>query len=102
MPSLRATPLAQAFRTYTITYVNGQMTVNPAALAIAARNINKVVGTAYTFAGTEFTAMGLVNGDNVTSVTLTSAGARGRRARPLCDHAKRRCRLGPRELCHRL
>ena len=28
-----------------------------------------------TFAGTEFTASGLVNGDTVTSVTLTSAGS---------------------------
>ena len=35
----------------------------------------KTYGDLVTFAGTEFTPAGLVNGDVVTSVTLTSAGA---------------------------
>jgi putative nucleotidyltransferase with HDIG domain len=49
--------------------------VNKATLTITANGLNKAYGTALTFAGIEFTADGLVNGDTVTSVTLTSAGA---------------------------
>jgi hypothetical protein len=50
-------------------------------LVITADNATNVEGNTLTFAGTEFTtagtggALGLVNGDTVTSVTLTSAGA---------------------------
>ena len=60
---------------YTINYVNGTLTVNPATLTITAANRTKTYGQAVTFAGTEFTTTGLVNGNTVTSVTLTSAGA---------------------------
>jgi hypothetical protein len=49
--------------------------VTPAALTITANNRSKTYGQAVTFAGTEFTPTGLVNGDHVTSVTLASAGA---------------------------
>jgi len=59
---------------YEITYVDGTLTVNPKAITIAASDRTKTYGTAVTFAGTEFTATGLVNADTVTSVTLTSAG----------------------------
>ncbi|HEX7174238.1 MAG TPA: MBG domain-containing protein, partial [Pyrinomonadaceae bacterium] len=45
------------------------------ALAITANNPSKVYGQTVTFAGTEFTSVGLVGGDSVNSVTLTSAGA---------------------------
>ncbi len=45
------------------------------ALSITANNITKCSGATYTFAGTEFTTAGLVPGDAVSSVTLTSAGA---------------------------
>jgi hypothetical protein len=45
------------------------------ALTITASSTSKPYGQAVTFAGTEFTASGLVNGDTVTGVTLTSAGA---------------------------
>jgi hypothetical protein len=51
------------------------VTVHPAALTITADNASKVYGQTVTFAGTEFTTAGLVNGDTVTGVTLTSAGA---------------------------
>jgi Tol biopolymer transport system component len=51
------------------------LTVNPAPLTITANGANKTYGTALTFAGTEFAASGLVNGDAVTGVTLTSDGA---------------------------
>jgi hypothetical protein len=51
------------------------LNVNKATLTITAKDKNKPYGTTLTFAGTEFTQVGLVAGDSVTSVTLTSAGA---------------------------
>src|SRR5208282_3915495 len=60
---------------YTITYANGALTVSPAALSVTASNRTKTYGQAVTFAGTEFTPVGLVNSDTVTTVTLTSTGA---------------------------
>ena len=60
---------------YTITYATGNLTLNKAALTITANNRTKTFGQAVTFAGTEFTPNGLLNGDTVTSVTLTSSGA---------------------------
>ena len=48
---------------------------NLTSLTITANNTSKTYGDTVTFAGTEFTASGLVNGDTVSSVTLTSAGA---------------------------
>jgi subtilase family serine protease len=61
---------------YSITYVNGTLTVNPAPLTITATNQSKTYGAALTPAGTEFTtgAGQLLNGDKVTSVTLSSSG----------------------------
>ena len=44
------------------------------ALTIAANNQDKVFGNLFTFAGTEFTADGLVNNDMIGSVVLASAG----------------------------
>jgi hypothetical protein len=44
-------------------------------LTVTANNQTKTYGQTVTFAGTEFTTGGLVNGDTVTSVTLTSSGA---------------------------
>ena len=60
---------------YDITYVNGTLTVSPRALSITAGSSSKDSGTTATLTGTEFTANGLVNGDRVSRVTLTSAGA---------------------------
>jgi putative NADPH-quinone reductase len=60
---------------YTITYATGLLTVAPAALTVTANNRTKTYVQTVTFAGTEFTSAGLVNGDTVTSVTLTSSGA---------------------------
>src|ERR1019366_9439792 len=58
-------------------YVDGQLTVNPAALAltITADNLSKTYGNTYSFLGSEFTDTGLLNGDTVTGVNLASAGA---------------------------
>src|SRR5258708_22402601 len=60
---------------YTISYVNGKLTVNPAQLTITPKNATKNSAQTITFAGIEFTPTGLLNSDIVTSVTLTSAGA---------------------------
>src|SRR5262249_36874878 len=60
---------------YALTFANGTLTVTSAALTITAKDASKTYGQSVTFAGTEFTSSGLVNGDSVTSATLTSAGA---------------------------
>ena len=60
---------------YSFQFVNGTLTVNPASLTVSAKNANKTYGQTVTFAGTEFTSSGLVNGDTVSSVTLASSGA---------------------------
>jgi len=56
-------------------FINGTLAVGPAALTITANNKSKTYGQAVTFAGTGFTCAGLVNGDTVSGVTLSSAGA---------------------------
>ncbi|HSL28108.1 MAG TPA: MBG domain-containing protein [Anaerolineales bacterium] len=60
---------------YTISFVNGTLTVNARLLTITADDQNKTYGEPFTFTGTEFSVVGLVNGDDVASVTLTSTGA---------------------------
>jgi hypothetical protein len=60
---------------YSISYANGTLTVDPKVLTITANNASKTYGVTKTFAGTEFAAPDLVNGDLVASVTLTSTGA---------------------------
>src|SRR5207247_1749736 len=60
---------------YTTAAATAQITVNPAVLTVTANNRTKTYGQTVTFAGTEFTPAGLVNGDTVTSVALTSSGA---------------------------
>ncbi|MBI4808959.1 MAG: filamentous hemagglutinin N-terminal domain-containing protein [Nitrosomonadales bacterium] len=59
-------------------YTDGTLTINSAALTLlnlAANDASKTYGTTLTFSGTEFTPVGLVGGDTITGVTLTSAGA---------------------------
>jgi hypothetical protein len=60
---------------YAITYTNGALTISPASLGITANNRGKTYGQTVTFAGTEFTPVGLQNSETVGSVTLTSPGA---------------------------
>jgi hypothetical protein len=60
---------------YSITPTDGGLTITPKALTIKANDATKILGAALTFAGTEFTSTGLVNGDTVATVTLTSTGA---------------------------
>jgi hypothetical protein len=58
-----------------VTPTGGTLTVNAKALTITAKDGTKILGATMTFAGTEFTSSGLVNGDTVASVSLTSTGA---------------------------
>ena len=60
---------------YSITYKNGNITLDPAPLTITAIGETEKYGSTFTFVGTEFTVNGLVNSDAVTSVILTSSGA---------------------------
>lgn len=60
---------------YTIDYLPGILTVDPKALTVTANDQTKTFGSTFTFAGTEYTATGLVNGDTLGLATLTSAGA---------------------------
>src|SRR5207253_2782645 len=62
---------------YTISYVNGGLTVNPKALTVTTNSFGKTYGDTYNFLGTEFTTAGLVNSDAVNSATLSSTGAAG-------------------------
>ncbi len=64
---------------YDISYVNGSLTVDPKPLTITASNKTKTYGDTVVFdettPSTDFTVAGLINGDTVASITLTSAGA---------------------------
>ena len=60
---------------YAFAFANAPVTITPAPLTIRANDATKVFGTTLTFAGTEFTAAGLRNADQVTGATLASAGA---------------------------
>ncbi|HET9527213.1 MAG TPA: MBG domain-containing protein [Pyrinomonadaceae bacterium] len=64
---------------YSISYVNGTLTVDPKDLTITASNKTKTYGDTVVFdetsPSTDFSVVGLVNTDTVDSITLTSAGA---------------------------
>jgi filamentous hemagglutinin family protein len=60
---------------YSISYSNGALTVNPAALSITANNASKTYGQTLSFAGTEFISSGLRNSETIGLVALNSNGA---------------------------
>ncbi len=60
---------------YAVSLTNGLLTVNPVGLTLTASNQAKVYGQAFNFAGTEFGASGLLNGDSVSSASLSSLGS---------------------------
>jgi hypothetical protein len=59
---------------YAITYANNTLTVVPAPLTITADPETKFYGQTFTFQGDEFTETGLLNGDTLTHLTLSSPG----------------------------
>ncbi|MDD5141755.1 MAG: MBG domain-containing protein [Verrucomicrobiales bacterium] len=60
---------------YSVLATNSTLTIGAKAASVTANNASKNYGQTVTFAGTEFTSGGLINGDTITSVTLTSVGA---------------------------
>ncbi len=60
---------------YTITVVNGVLTITPKAITITANNIEKPYGTNYIFAGAEFTVSPLYPGETIASASFASSGA---------------------------
>src|SRR3954467_8525434 len=58
---------------YTLAFTGSTLDITPANLTITAGSDSKIYGS--TFTATAFTSNGLVNGDTVASVSLTSAGA---------------------------
>ncbi|MDO8272938.1 MAG: MBG domain-containing protein, partial [Gammaproteobacteria bacterium] len=67
-------PSGQSSTNYTITYVNGSLSVTRAPLGIVANSSSKIYGSTPVLAGTAFTSTGLKNLETIGSVTLTSAG----------------------------
>ena len=65
--------------TDTVNYVKATNTVilvvSPAPLTVTATNKSKIYGQTISFSGVEFTTLGLVNGDTVTSAAISSAGS---------------------------
>ena len=59
---------------YASTNLSVQLVVTPAPLTIMANSTNKVYNMTLTLGTTAFTSSGLVNGDIVSNVTLTSTG----------------------------
>ena len=59
---------------YTITYVNGVLTVTPAPLTVTANDATKVYGQTATLPTSAFTSTGLKNDETISSVTETSPG----------------------------
>jgi len=57
---------------YTISYSAGVLTVAQKALLITPNNRRKTYGETFTVGTTDFRTSGLVNGDSVTSVTMSS------------------------------
>lgn len=55
-------------------FVDATLTVRAAPLAITASNRTKIFGQTVSFSGNEFTTIGLVNGDKVTSASMASSG----------------------------
>jgi filamentous hemagglutinin family protein len=60
---------------YLTTYVPGDLTINPAALAITPDTAVKTYGQAITFDPAAFTSSGLQNGNTIAGVTEASSGA---------------------------
>ncbi|MFC6640066.1 MBG domain-containing protein [Sulfitobacter sediminilitoris] len=68
-------PVGTGLEKYTLIFADGSLTVIQAPLTVTANDQLKQEGQTFTFAGTEFTVTGLLNGDTVDSAVLTSDGA---------------------------
>ncbi|GBQ31383.1 hypothetical protein AA12717_3746 [Gluconacetobacter sacchari DSM 12717] len=68
-----ANAVGQGLSNYDIAYVPGTLTIDPAALTVAANDQTSTYGNAPALGTTAFTASGLVNGDAVSGVNLATA-----------------------------
>ena len=75
MPIIASGAVGSGLSNYTISYVNGSLTVNPAPLTITANSATKTYGQTATLAEHRFTTSGLFNSDSVSSVSRSSTGA---------------------------
>ncbi|HEY9002984.1 MAG TPA: MBG domain-containing protein [Mucilaginibacter sp.] len=73
VPSAAVAASGTDLNNYFIVYHNGTDAVGKDTLSITAYNKTKIYGTSQPLAGTEFSAVGLKNGDNIGTVTLTTA-----------------------------
>ncbi|MDB5507827.1 MAG: hypothetical protein JWL93_296, partial [Hyphomicrobiales bacterium] len=60
---------------YSMSYTGAGLSVTPRALTITADSQSKIFGSVFAFTGREFKTQGLVNGDRVDAVRLSSLGA---------------------------
>ena len=65
----------QTAQNYNVFYFPGLVNITPAALTVTADNQVKTYGGTFNFTGSEFTTSGLVNGETLTSASLSSLGA---------------------------
>ncbi|MBB2181275.1 MBG-2 domain-containing protein, partial [Gluconacetobacter tumulicola] len=57
---------------YAVTYAPGTLTIDPAALTVTALNQTSIYGQAPALGTSQFSTTGLVNGNTVSGVTLTT------------------------------
>ncbi len=62
---------------YAVSQISATGSITPAALTINADNLTKTYGQELAFSGREFTSVGLVTGETIGKVDLTSQGANG-------------------------
>ncbi|WP_281993029.1 MBG domain-containing protein [Sulfitobacter geojensis] len=68
-------PVGSGLGNYNLTITPGTLTIIPAPLSITADDQTKPRGDEFTFSGTEFSVVGLLNADEVTQATLSSTAA---------------------------
>ena len=74
-PIVASAAVGTGLANYDIQYVDGTLSVGLRTLTISANDRSKTYGSTVTFAGTEFSQVGLTGTDTLTAVTLTSTGA---------------------------
>jgi hypothetical protein len=71
-PIVPSAAVGTGLSNYTITYTNGSLAVNKAALTITPIDSHKLYGSLFVFTGKEFQTSGLLVNDKVNSVSLSS------------------------------
>ena len=66
---------AYALSNYSVSYVDGSLTVTPAAVTVTSTNQTSTYGSGIMLGTSAFSTSGLLNGNSITSVTLSSTGS---------------------------